>query len=141
MAFATTEDIATRLGRTLNAVEAATTSMLLDHATGLILNALGKTTLSPTPVVVWSVCVEAVTRVLLNPAGVRSESETLGAHSHSASFTAPMGALGALQLTQEEELRVRRAVFGTNTGSARPGGIIDDVLEEGLLGDRYPAGS
>lgn len=140
MSFATAGDVAVRLGRgPLTSGQTAQATALLEQAAGAIADAVGKdaawaAALNPVPPVVRGVCIEAVVRVMLNPGGVRSQSAQLGAFQHAESFRDGMG---ALELTDSEERRVRRAVFGAGSGSVRVGGLIDDVLENRLLGDKY----
>lgn len=129
--FATVEELAQRLGRTLTAAEQSQAELLLDLATGVIAGACGKTvawaaTVNPVPPIVRGVCIELVARVLLNPAGVRSQQETLGAYAHSESYA---GELMGLALTPAEERLVRRAVFGTDTGSAKTVGLPNEIYD------------
>lgn len=131
MAFATEEDIATRLGRALTATEAGQAELLLELATALIAGACGKddawaAAYTPTPVIVKAFCVELVARVMSNPTGLASLSETLGQYSNTQRFRdAAVG--GGMFLTDLEERVIRRAVFGRNTASARAESIVDDL--------------
>lgn len=114
MAFATAEDIATRLGRELNEVEAATVDQLIEQATSLIAYTAGKDdewadTLDPVPAAVKTVTVECVWRAMVNPEGAVSLMRQLGSFQHSATF--PADAVG-LRLTRDEERIVRRTVNG-----------------------------
>ncbi len=129
--FATTDEVAARIGRDLSATETTQTETLLELATGLIADACGRdeawaAALDPVPPTVRVVCIEATVRVLLNPRGVRSQQEALGAFSHAESFTDSPGAAG-LTLTPTEQRMVRRAVYGSSTGSAPLGSMLDDA--------------
>lgn len=125
MALATVEDIATRLGRELSTTEAATAEMLIEAATGEIAHAADKDDawaddLTPVPRILKFICIEAVRRVMVNPASLRSKSETLGAFQHSESYQAPAEGSGSeIHLTKREELMVRREVWGRTSGSGR----------------------
>lgn len=123
MAFATTDDIAARLGRDLTDAETTMADLLLDGATAVIAEAAGKDddwaeSLDPVPQVLRFVAVEVVHRTLCNPQSLESASEQLGAYQHSERFRAG-AAGGGLALTGTEELLVRRAVWGTTTGSVQ----------------------
>ena len=133
MAFATLDDLALRLpgtattGDGLTAKQQAQGELLLDLATGLVTDAVGKDAdwadaLDPVPAVLRAVTLEAVARVMQNPAGVRSESKQLGQYQHSASFTDDAHTLA---LTDREARLCRQAVHGRLTGSARVGSIAD----------------
>lgn len=122
MPFATPEDIATRYGRELTAVEAATAESLILAAMGAIAFAVDKDDdwadeLTPVPRIIWMVTVEAVVRAMPNPKGLRSTSETLGAFQHAEGYQTLD--TGGIALTDREELMVRRAIYGRTSGSAR----------------------
>lgn len=132
-AFCTPGDIAGRLGRDLTAVEAVQVPVLITSVTGLVAAACDKTdawatALTPVPPGVRVVSIEAVIRVLLNPAGVRSETEQLGQHQHSVSFADGTGGAG-IYLTPPEEIRVRRAVFGASSATTMPRTTYDQAIE------------
>jgi hypothetical protein len=132
MAFATADDLAARLGRTFTAQEITQAEMLLDLASSAIAGACDKpddwvAELAPIPPAVRVVCIEVCVRVMVNPDGVRSRQEMLGAYQHSESFHAYFDpAAAGLRLTDDEVLRVRRAVFGTNTATTRLRSVVDD---------------
>lgn len=131
MAFATAEDVATRLGRDLTSEEGAQADFLLETATGVIAGACGKddawaAALSPVPTIVKGMCVELVVRVMSNPASVRSQSEQLGQYQHSESYRD--GAQGGgMLLASWEELAIRQAVFGRTTASVCVKSIANDL--------------
>lgn len=131
MAFATPQDIATRLGRDLEAIPAAMADQLLDAATAVIAEAAGRDdtwaeTVDPVPAMLRFVAIEVVARAMANPNGVRSESEQLGTYQHSQAFRDDGG---GLWLTTTERLLVRRAVYGTLSGSSRPTGVVEEVYD------------
>lgn len=124
--LATLDELALRLGYTPNAAEA---TMLLEMATGLIVDAVGRdeewlSTLAPIPTVLRAICLEMVARVLANRTSARSESETLGQYQHSVSFTD--GAHG-LALTDSEILLARRTVLTYTSGSSRVDSLITEL--------------
>lgn len=140
--FATLDELALRLpGATTTATDltpkqAAQGQMLLETVTDLIITAVDRdadwaATLNPIARELRAVCLEAVARVMQNPGGARSESETLGAHSYATSYTD--GAHG-LDLTDREIALCRRAVLGQTSGSAR----VDSILRPGNVGEIVP---
>lgn len=132
--FATLDELALRLGKTsvddLTAAERAQGQMLLELVTGLIVDAVGKTdawaaTLDPIPRYLRGLCLEAAWRASRNPAGVSSESETLGAYSHTARYEFSGSDQGAgVTLTEAEERAARRAVYGVSSRSAYPTSVL-----------------
>lgn len=122
--FATLDELALRLGKTgsgdLTAAQSAQGAMLLELVTGLIVDAVDRddtwaATYSPVRRELRAVTLEAVARVMQNPSGARSESETLGQYQHSASYT---DHAHGLELTEAEARMCRRAVIGQTSGSA-----------------------
>lgn len=116
MAFATTADVATRLGRALTAAEQAMAQQVIDSVTAQISAVVNEgsewaTALDPVPEVFKSLCIEKVIYIGSNPNGIASESETLGAYTHSQTFPRSMDSYGVL-LTDEEKRSVRQAVWG-----------------------------
>lgn len=133
--FATLSELALRLGKTstadLTVAQRAQGQMLLELVTGVIVEVVGRdddwaATLNPIPHVVRGVCLEAVARVMHtainNPTGMSSESETLGAYSHTTRYGEGGGTngntSGGLALTDAEAQMCRRAVLGSLSGSA-----------------------
>lgn len=133
MAFATGEDVATRLGRDLTADETAQAEFLTELATGLIAGACGKNdawaaALTPVPSILNLYCVELAVRSMPNPTGLASQTESLGQYSHTERFR-DSAAGEAMALTDLEERVIRRAVFGTNSGSAKTESIATEIAE------------
>lgn len=111
--IASSDDVAARLGDApYTGGDLARVNALLTAATDLVLAAarrsdtwLAAQTSVPAP---WRwATVEAVARVVRNPAGAQVTSEALGAHSYTERYSD--AAIG-LALTPSEERRVRRAV-------------------------------
>lgn len=143
--FATLEELGVRLGLTFTAAQTAQASLLLSLATGLIIEVVNRddtwaATYSPIPRLVRAVCLEVVARVMQNPTGARSESETLGQYQHSTSYT---DGTHGLVLTDAEALLCRRAIIGATSGSAAMDSLatqvaenmpntLDGLLEEGI---------
>ncbi len=127
--FATLGELADRIGAAeLTDTQAAQGTLLLELATGLIVEAVDRddtwaAALEEIPTSVRTTCVEMVARVMNNPTGARSQSETLGAHQYSTSFTD--GAHG-LELTASDISRCRRAILGQTSASARVESILRD---------------
>lgn len=134
MAFATTTDLAALLGRTFTDDEETQAALLLDLSTGAIAAGVDKDddwagALDPVPSVLRALCLAVARRVMVNPAGARSQSEQLGAFQHSESFT---DGSAELMLTDIETLAARRAVYGTNSGSSRVSTLADHLCRDNL---------
>jgi hypothetical protein len=115
VSFATAEDVATRLGRSLSATEAGTAEMLLAGATGLIAQAADQTdawadALEPVPQMLAMLTIEIVARAMLNPQGASTVSEQLGAYQSTMSWTTGDGDSFGLYLSRVEERLVRRTL-------------------------------
>lgn len=136
MAFATTQDVAARLGRELTTAEDETAEYLLDAATSVVTEAVGKDddwasdleASDDIPNVVRIVTTELAVRALGNPTGAQSVQETLGQYSHSVRY-AGIYEGGGLLLTATEEMLLRRTVRGVLSGSARLDSMIRDDEE------------
>lgn len=125
MAFATTDDVGARLGRTLTAGEETTVDYLLDAASQVAADAVGQTVdaleaLTPDPPALRFITVELVCRALANPSGLDSLNETVGSYTYGARFRD-----SGLSLTPAERLALRRAVNGVGIVSAPLGSILD----------------
>lgn len=130
-AFASVDDVQARMGRTLTDDERSLAAYLLAGAAGLIADAAGKpddwiATVTSPPRALRTVSVEAVVRVMHNPTGATSSSITLGDYSRSSGFTGST-VDGGLALTDREERKVRRAIYGQNIASPRVGSVLDDI--------------
>jgi hypothetical protein len=139
--FATLDELAVRLGKEsaedFTAAEAAQGTLLIALATGIITDEVGKdaewaAALDPVPATLRGVCLEMVARVMTNPTGARSESETLGQYQHSASYTD--GAHG-LAFDDAWSMMCRRVVYGRLSGSSTPATTLDRVIEYAETGD------
>lgn len=137
MAFATTEDVAVRLGRTLTDPEDDLVEQVIADVTGLIAEAVGKdaawaAALDPVPSTFKALCVEKAIAVGSNPNGLAAKSESLGAFSTSETFRRDTGV--GVFLTDDDERRVRFALHGSSTASTRQQSIVDvaiDLAEDG----------
>ena len=128
MAWPTNADIATRLARTLTAAEETQADLLIEQATAAIADACGKddtwsAALTPIPAALAGIVIEVVVRTMSAPAGLRAQS--LGQWSESYPDQLAQG----LALTDVEERRVRRIVFGTNAGSSTPSSVLDELYD------------
>jgi hypothetical protein len=122
-AFATTDDVAARLGRELTTGEQASVEFLLAIASSVIADTAGRddgwvVTLDPVPTILRGLSVELVVRALANPNQLASLREQLGNYSMAATFASERT---GMTLTPTEVLIVRRAVYGRTTGSAPVG--------------------
>lgn len=122
MAFASTDDVKARRGRPFVEEEEKTAELLLEAAQSVIEDAVGKDEAGivalkgAVPSVLRFLTVEKVFKAMANPAGLSSESETLGAHSHTSRFNA--GENSDLLLSELEERIARQAVYGKLSGTA-----------------------
>lgn len=133
--FATLDQLAIRLGRTsedeLTAAQQVQGAQMLLLASALIRNEGGKAadwepvTGSVAQAVLRAVALEAAARVMTNPAGVRSEAETLGQHQHSVSYS---DGHGAVYITRDEAKLVRGAA-GSRSATTMPGTTLDHLIE------------
>jgi hypothetical protein len=129
--FASKEEVAKRLARSLSAAEEEAAELLLELATSMVAEAVGKDDawaeqLDPVPKVLRLVTLEATARAMANPEGLSSFEERLGAHSYSKSFRAQAEGAG-LMLTKQERLMVRRVVRGSNSASPRVDSLASDL--------------
>lgn len=132
MAFATPDDVATRLGRALTDAEEAMAAQVIEAVTAQIVDAVDQdadwaTALDPVPGLLKTLCVEKVIVIGTNPNGLAAESHELGAASRSRTYQRSND--GGIFLTENEQRLARLAVWGTLTGSGRTASAIDDVLD------------
>lgn len=128
MAFATTSDVQTRIGRTLTTAETNQASQLLVAATSIIAQAGGKDDdwvdeLETTPQILKTICIEMVARVVDNPANLDSFRETIGSYSYSKDFRA-----GYLMPTPPERDLIRQVIGTPSTASPRIESVLSDVF-------------
>ncbi len=136
MAFATVDDVQTRLARTLSADEQDAATLLLDGVAAEIALAVGLDLADITdPGVLRFISIEAVCRVMANPSGARSTSESLGAYQYAVSFFESQAGL----LNEREERQIREAVWGSTAAGVRTESVIDDVIELAETGEIDPA--
>lgn len=128
MAFATTSDVQTRIGRTLTTAETNQASQLLTAATSIIAQAGGKDDdwvddLETIPQILKTVCIEMVARVVDNPANLDSFRETIGSYSYSKDFRA-----GYLMPTPPERDLIRHVIGTPSTTGVRLDSVLTDVF-------------
>lgn len=132
MAFATTDDVAARLGRYLTIEETARAAALVEAASAAIEVVIGRAQddMDDVPASLQHICVSMTLRALDNPYGFASNSESLGAYSSSQTYNREGG--GFLP-TQAETQLIRRAVYGTNTGSSRQDAtLLEEAIAESI---------
>lgn len=132
MAWPTNTDIATRLARDLTGDETTQADLLLAQAIAAVAAACDKTDdwaddLDPVPAALAGIVIEVVARAIAVPIGLRSSQETIGSYSHSESYNDQLAQ--GLQLTPAEERRVRRIIYGSNTGSATLPSVLDELFD------------
>lgn len=139
LTFATTTDVATRLGRDLTDAERAQAQGALEDTAGLMRVEADKDDdwmPDPVPATLKAMSIQKAVAALINPNNVAATSRTLGAFSESLTFQRSQD--GGVFLSEEEGRRVRLAVYGSNAGTGRARSVIDDVLDfqdDGLLND------
>lgn len=133
MAFATADDIATRLGEeSLSPADKASVELLIELAASVIAEAVDQgdewtEELDPVPTIVKALTIELVCRAMASPQGLASATETLGAYSRSETYRKDLST--ALLLTDMEERMLRRAVIGQLSGSVRIESHVDDIYD------------
>lgn len=134
MAFATTQDVADRMARTLSDAEDAAAELVIEVVTGLIATEAGQNAawadeLEPVPAYLRALCIEKATGVIANTENLANYSRTLGAYSESKTF--PRSTDGGIVLTEAEGRMVRAAVYGSAIASPRVGSYLDDIYDCG----------
>lgn len=132
MAFATADDVATRLGRSLTDAEEATAEQVIALATGLIADEVDRDAawaedLDPVPEALKGICVEKAKVAVSNPSGAAAIQEAIGSYSYSR--TAPRSEDGGVFLTEAEGRIIRQAVYGTSAGSSSPRALPDRMID------------
>lgn len=140
--LATLNDLAIRLGRTsedeLTDAQRAQGELLLALASALIRSTAGKLASwepeagTVAVIIMRAVCLEVCVRVMVNPAGVRSESETLGAHQHAVSY---VDGHSDLWLTDREAGLVRDTAWATDSATTIPATTVDLLIELAETGE------
>lgn len=135
MAFASKDDVAKRLKRSLTSTEEVTADFLLEAAQAVIEEAVERDEAQiqalkgAVPSALRFIAVELTIRALSNPEGLVSKSESLGAYANTKRFRKDYqgeGAQGELELTPIQERLVRRAVWGRLSGTAQMGSVATD---------------
>lgn len=131
--FASTSELAALLGRTFTDAEEVSADLILGLASDAITAAVDKDSVWAGSLVVPTglkvLCLSIARRLMVNPTGARSQSESLGSYQHAESYSDQ--AAGGLELTTAERLTARRIVYGSTSASVRVGAIIDDTLVAG----------
>lgn len=126
MAYATADDVAARLGRDLTADETTQAEAVLDIVAGLIADAVAKDgdawVADPVPTTLMLLSIEKAISALVNPNNLASFSEQLGSYQHSGTY--PRSGDVGIFLSDSEERRVRRAVYGAASASVRIGSVL-----------------
>ena len=132
--LAQTSDIATRLGRDLTDAETGQANLLIGFATTTIIAVLGCDPMfwiPPAPVrpLLSMLCVEMVTRVVVNPEDLQRRRETIGSYTIDEMFAPRAMIAPGIYPTPTEELLIRNAVFGSNSASVKLRGMVDDYAQ------------
>lgn len=129
MAFATADDVATRLGRSLTDAEEAIATDAISVVEGQIIDEVDRdaawaTALDPVPLVLKALCVgKAINAISRREPAIAAES--LGAHS----VTYARETSTDLFLDEREGRLVRQAVYGSLTGSSTPRALHDRLID------------
>lgn len=124
------------MGRDLTEAEETTALFVITSVQQLIAECLSRDSewadaLDPIPETLRNICVEKAILAIVNPNGLESQTETLGAYSHTERFTkSGAGAALSLALNASERARARRAVDGTHLASLRTPSAMEQYLEE-----------
>lgn len=118
--FATTDDLAARLGVTLTSAQESQAWAALEASTATIAAELDVNSddVDPVPDLIRHVAITLALRMYSNPTDL--QSERLGDYQSAFRNT---------ELTQTERLLVRNAWHGRVSGSARMVGTIDEVYD------------
>lgn len=125
MIYATTAEVAARLGRALTSAEQTQVSEVLVGVGGLLHEAAGKPAAwdpVPPPPLFKTLSVEKAVGVIANPLSLASESEQLGAYQRSQTFQRGMDV--GIFLTEHEEQLVADAVYAPTSGSSTARSIL-----------------
>ena len=129
MAFASTADVAKRRGLTeLSAEDEESAAFLLEAAQSIIEEAVERDEAAiiaikgSVPKVLKFLTVEKVLRAMANPQGLASQSEALGAHSHTERFSSDRNS--DLLLFVAEQRMARNAVHGRLSGTAQMASLV-----------------
>jgi hypothetical protein len=131
VAFASTADVAKRRGRPLEGSDEDTAAYLLEAAQSVIEEVVERDEAAivaekgGVPTILKFIAVEKVLRAMANPQGLASQSETLGAHSHTERFNS--GGSTDLLLSEVEERLARKAVYGQLSGTARTKSLASEI--------------
>lgn len=135
MPFATLQDVATRLGRSLTTPESNLAEYIIETTTGLIVEAVGRDlawadALDPVPATLKAICVEKAIAVGTNPNQLATHTEELGVARETRTFRPGGGTAGSTQpdiyLTADEERRARRAIGGPASRSVVLPSVVDN---------------
>jgi hypothetical protein len=110
--FATVDDIAVRLGRTLTEAEANLSEQVIELTSGMIRDAAGQDAdwdPTPVPALFTAICIDKVLIVASNPNLLTSEVKTLGDAERRRDFAHSDG----LALTDEEIRKIKRLISGS----------------------------
>jgi hypothetical protein len=135
----TASDVGRRLARDMTDAEVMQCDLLINSATINILACLDRdpTTWTPPAKVkplLAAMCTEIVTRVIVNPEDLQRRRETIGTYMIDEMFANRGAQAPGIAPTQTEELVMRNAVFGTNTGSVKVRSMVNE------LADLFPSG-
>lgn len=129
MIYATTAEVAARLGRELTPAEQTQVSGVLVDVGGLLNEAAGKPAAwvpVPPPPLFKTLSVEKAVAVVANPLSLASESEQLGAYQHSQTFQRGMDV--GIFLTEHEDQLVADAVYAPSSGSSTARSLVDRIV-------------
>lgn len=118
------------MGRDLSPSEKRAARAAIESVSALVLQAAGKDEewaegLDSTPEAFKVICVEKAVLRLANPAGLESQTETLGSYSHTERY-GENGSHRSLALTRSERARVRTAAG--RIGVSSPSTLDDDCV-------------
>lgn len=124
------------MGITLTSAQQAQATAVIAMVEDLIAEAVYQDSdwadeLDPIPATLKNICVEKAILSLANPKGLESETETLGAYSHTERFNTKesFAAMGVF-LNAADRAKARRAVYGANVTTVRVPTVLEEFLED-----------
>lgn len=132
MAFATAQDVADRLAKTLTTLEQTAATAVIDTVTGLIAYEAGETdawatALSPVPAYYKALCIDKTVLALVNPTNAESTSESLGAYSNHVIYTRGTAHELGIFLDDDEVRKVRQIANNAVSVSVPVHSLLHDV--------------
>lgn len=130
MAFATKEEVAARLARSLTTAEENAVDLVIELVQGSIADLVGEGAtwadeLDPVPAYYRALCIEKAIGAISNPQSLAAESKQLGSYSSSKTYQRAQDA--GIFFTEREEAQIRRTYGSGLSGSSRPDSLATEL--------------